>query len=121
MAKFLVGRVFFFELFPFSFHEFLVAKDLRLAKIYENRNNHVKESLLNGDVFAEMDIFLKEFASLFNEYLTFGGYPAVIKAEDFENKRMILKRAPKKVISSIKPVLPCFFQRFLSTDFFVQR
>ena len=25
MAKFLVGRVFFFELFPFSFHEFLVA------------------------------------------------------------------------------------------------
>jgi len=91
MAKFLVGRVFFFELFPFSFHEFLVAKDPRLAKIYENRNNHVKEFLLNGEVFAERDIFLKEFASLFNEYLTFGGYPAVIKAEDFETKRMILK------------------------------
>jgi len=26
MAKFLVGRVFFFKLFPFSFHEFLDAK-----------------------------------------------------------------------------------------------
>ena len=91
MAKFLVGRVFFFELFPFSFHEFLVAKDPRLAKIYENRNTHVKEFLLNGEVFAERDIFLKEFASLLNEYLTFGGYPAVIKADDYETKRMVLK------------------------------
>ena len=41
MAKFLVGRVFFFELFPFSFHEFLAAKDSRLAKIYEEKHGSV--------------------------------------------------------------------------------
>jgi len=91
MAKFLVGRVFFFELFPFSFHEFLVAKNLRLAKIYEEKNKTIKEFLSSGKAEVEKDIFLKEFAPFFDQYVIFGGYPAVIKAEDFETKRTILK------------------------------
>ncbi len=99
MAKFLVGRVFFFELFPFSFHEFLVAKNPRLAKVYEQKNNHIKEFLLDGKVSTERDIFLKEFTPLFNEYLAFGGYPAVIKAENFETKKMILKNIYDTYIS----------------------
>lgn len=99
MAKFLVGRVFFFELFPFSFHEFLAARDSRLAKIYEERNRCIKDFLLKGKVFIEKDIFLKEFAPLFNEYVTFGGYPAVIKAGNFETKRMILKNIYDTYIS----------------------
>jgi hypothetical protein len=99
VAKFLVGRVFFFELFPFSFHEFLVAKNERLARIYEDRNKRVKEFLLKGKTFAEKDIFLKEFTPLFNEYLTFGGYPAVIKARDIETRRVILKNIYDTYIS----------------------
>lgn len=99
MAKFLVGRVFFFELFPFSFHEFLTARDSRLAKIYEERNMRIREFLLKGKVSIEEDIFLKEFTPLFNEYVTFGGYPAVIKAADFETKRMILKNIYDTYIS----------------------
>ncbi|RJS84388.1 hypothetical protein CW706_04130, partial [Candidatus Bathyarchaeota archaeon] len=91
MAKFLVGRVFFFELFTFSFHEFLVARNERLARIYEERNKRIKEFLIGGEAFVERDIFLKEFAPLLNEYLIFGGYPAVIKAKDNETKRIILK------------------------------
>jgi hypothetical protein len=99
MAKFLVGRVFFFELFPFSFHEFLVAKDLRLAKIYEEKNKKVKEFLLNGKAEVEQDIFIKEIMPFFNQYVIFGGYPAVIKAEDFETRRMILKNIYDTYIS----------------------
>jgi predicted AAA+ superfamily ATPase len=99
MAQFLVGRVFFFELFPFSFHEFLVAKDLRLAKIYEEKNRKVKEFLLSGKAEVEQDIFIKEFMPFFNQYVIFGGYPAVIKAEDFETKRMILKNIYDTYIS----------------------
>lgn len=91
MARFLVGRVFFFELPPFSFHEFLVARDPRLARIYEERSKRIKEFLLKGEIALEEDIFLKEFAPLFNEYIAYGGYPAVIKARDTETKRMILK------------------------------
>ncbi len=99
MAKFLVGRVFFFELFPFSFHEFLVAKNKRLAKIYEGKNKCIKKFLIEGETSIERDIFLKEFIPLFNEYLIFGGYPAVIKARDRETKRVILKNIYDTYIS----------------------
>jgi predicted AAA+ superfamily ATPase len=100
MAKFLVGRVFFFELFQFSFHEFLTAKNPRLANVYKEKNNHIKEFLLNGTLFPiEKDIFQKEFIPLLNEYLTFGGYPAVIKTEDFETKKTILKNIYDTYIS----------------------
>ncbi|MCP8307949.1 MAG: ATP-binding protein [archaeon] len=98
MAKFLVGRVFFFELFPFNFHEFLTAKDPRLAKIYEEKNNMVKEFLSNK-VEVEKDIFLKELAPFFDQYVIFGGYSAVIKAEDFDTKRAILKNIYDTYIS----------------------
>lgn len=99
MARFLVGRVFFFELFPFSFHEFLTAKDLRLAKIYEEKNKKIKEFLLSGRAEVEKDIFLEEFAPFLVQYLLSGGYPAVIKAEDFETRRMILKNIYDTYIS----------------------
>jgi len=99
MARFLVGRVFFFELFPFSFHEFLAAKDSRLAKIYEEKNKKVKEFLMSGKADIERDIFLKEFDPFFDQYMIFGGYPAVIKAEDFETRRMILKNIYDTYIS----------------------
>jgi len=99
MARFLVGRVFFFELFPFSFHELLTAKDPRLAKIYEEKNKKVKEFLLSGKAEVWQDIFLNEFAPFFDQYVIFGGYPAVIKAEDLETKRMILKNIYDTYIS----------------------
>jgi len=91
MAKFLVGRVFFFELFPFSFHEFLTAKNPRLAKVYEDKNRSIREFLLGKEVRIGKDIFIRELEPLFGEYVMFGGYPAVIKAEDAETKKMILK------------------------------
>jgi len=91
--------VFFFELFPFNFHEFLVAEDSRLAKIYEEKNKKIKEFLLNGTTEVEKDIFLNEFTSPFEKYVTFGGYPAVIKSEDFETKRMVLKNIYATYIS----------------------
>jgi len=101
MARFLVGRVFFFELFPFSFHEFLVAKDPRLAKIYEEKNKSIKEFLQNGkaEISIEKDIFIKEFMPFFEQHIIFGGYPAVIKAEDLDTKRTILKNIYDTYIS----------------------
>ncbi len=93
MAKFLVGRVFFFEVFPFSFHEFLTTKDSRLANIYQEKNRQIKQFMLIGSSqnIETADIFHKEFISPLNEFLTFGGYPAVVTAQDAETKRIILK------------------------------
>lgn len=91
MAKFLVGRVFFFELFPFSFHEFLAAEDERLARIYVDENRKVREFVLGGKAEVGQGVFLKELAPFLNQYVIFGGYPAVIKAKDVDTRRMILK------------------------------
>ncbi|MBT0158528.1 ATP-binding protein [Candidatus Bathyarchaeota archaeon A05DMB-2] len=100
MAKFLVGRVFFFELLQFNFHEFLIAKNPRLANIYSEKNNQIKEFIINGTILPiEKDPFQKEFAPLLNEYLIFGGYPALIKAADPETKKMILKNIYDTYIS----------------------
>jgi len=101
MAKFLVGRVFIFELFPFNFHEFLTAKNPRLANIYREKNQQLKDFLLNGTTLTveTRDIFHNEFTPLLNEFLTFGGYPAVITAEDADTKKIILKNIYDTYIS----------------------
>ncbi|MGQ9719549.1 MAG: ATP-binding protein [Nitrososphaerales archaeon] len=99
MARFLVGRVFFFELLPFSLHEFLLSKDTRLARVYEEKNKKIKEFLLSGNTKIEKDAFLKELAPFLDQYVVFGGYPAVVKAEDLETKRMILKNIYDTYIS----------------------
>jgi len=99
MAKFLVGRIFFFNLFQFSFHEFLNAKDTRLAKIWEEKNKKIKDFLEDNVIELGKDIFLKEFNPFFNQYVIFGGYPAIITAEDLTTKRMILKNIYDTYIS----------------------
>jgi len=91
-SKYLVGRMFSFYLFPFSFGEFLRAKDGRLWRIYKKRNELVNNFILKGENFTvEKDIFLKDFEDLLEEFIIFGGYPEVIKTRDEETKRMIIK------------------------------
>ncbi|MFH1695894.1 MAG: ATP-binding protein [Candidatus Micrarchaeota archaeon] len=91
-AKYLVGRVFYFTLFPFSFGEFINAKNRMLGKIYNEKNKAVVDYILKGkNLDLEKDIFLKDILKLFEEYMLFGGYPEVIKTHDLETKKTILK------------------------------
>jgi hypothetical protein len=91
-AKFLVGRMFSFYLYQFSFEEFIKAKSDQLSYIYEERKNKVIDFILNGKDFKfTEDIFREDFRKLFEEYAIYGGYPEVIKAEDIETKKIILK------------------------------
>jgi predicted AAA+ superfamily ATPase len=122
MAKFLVGRVFFFELLPFNFHEFLTTKDLRLANIYVEKNIQIIDFLLKGTLPAmeTTDIFHREFTVLLNEFLTFGGYPAVVTASDAETKKMILKNiydtyVSKDVIEFLKVSDPSKYRCIVRT------
>ena len=92
LSKHLVGRVFSFYLFPFNFHEFLKARDERIAKIYEKRNSTVRNFILEGkELGIEEDIFLSDMQKFFEEYAVLGGYPEVIKGVDAETKRVVLK------------------------------
>ena len=92
-AKFLVGRLFSFELLPFNFFEFLNAKDKRIARIFAEKNGKIKQLILNEKDFEILkeDIFVNEILRYFEEFVVFGGYPEVIKARNEEEKKIILK------------------------------
>lgn len=92
LGKYLVGRVFFFELLPFSFKEFLQTRDKRLIKLYLEKKEKLNALIEDGQEFTPgKDIGHGEIWPYFKEYLQFGGYPEVIKAEDEETKKTILK------------------------------
>ncbi len=75
--KYLVGRIFVFELFPFSFKEFLSVKNERLLNIFEKSKygNEIK----------------KHLNELLGDYLLYGGYPEVVLSKTDNEKKIILK------------------------------
>jgi uncharacterized protein len=74
--KYLVGRVVNFELYAFSFLEFLRSKDNNLSEIY-----------LSLDYKEPM---LKKINKYFKEYLVYGGYPRIVLEKDLDNKKRLL-------------------------------
>ncbi len=75
--KYLVGRVNIFELYSFSFYEFLLAKDKNLSILYKTTDN--------------ADVYFKLLKPYFEEFLLFGGYPRVVLEEKKDVKIKLLK------------------------------
>jgi len=75
--KYLVGRIIVFELYPFSFQEFLSHKNEQLHKIYQNKD-------FKQTINQELQKYIKEF-------IKYGGYPRVVTATSDEEKKLILK------------------------------
>lgn len=75
----LAGRKFIFELFPLDFEEFLTFKKVNL-KTYQKlkKNKEITE--------VEYELYNK----LYDEYLEWGGFPAVVLAKDAKQKEQIL-------------------------------
>lgn len=86
LGKYLVGRVIFFNLYPFSFLEFLRAKGER----YEGLYKEIKVDL-NKKINIKKTVFLDELNNLLHEYLTFGSYPRVVLENNREKKKELLK------------------------------
>lgn len=111
-GKYLVGRMFKFFLYPFSFREFLLAKDKKLFNILWAR---FKDPL---DKFDPKNSFGKEINSrlekYFKEYLVFGGYPAVVLAKTKQEKTKILEsNLENYLLRDIKALLNLKTQREL--------
>jgi len=100
-AKFLVGRLFSFDLWQFSFGEFINTKSQQLYNVYKERSKLVKNFIYEGKNFSifKKDIFSKDFERLFEEYVIWGGYPEVLKTNDKETKKLILKNIYDTYIS----------------------
>ncbi len=73
----LAGRKFIFELFPFSFNEFLWAKNEALPILSSDQKISEYQLLHYGD--------------LFDEYIRFGGFPKVVLAKTVAEKEAQLK------------------------------
>ena len=90
--KYLVGRIFVFELYTLSFNEYLQFKNQKLFKIY-------KKGHLSG-------IYLEEINKVLKEYLSFGGYPRVALMNKKEDKKTILKNICNTyLLKEIKEIL----------------
>ena len=74
--KYLVGRIFIFKLFPFSFREFLRAKDDKIRSLYE-------KSAYGKQILSDLNNYLKE-------YMLYGGYPRAVLTNKSEEKKKVL-------------------------------
>jgi len=75
--KFLVGRIFVFELYPFSFKEFLRYKDERVYGVFKK-----------GKYSKEMIDMINKY---YDEFVIYGGYPRVVVSKDNEERKEVLK------------------------------
>jgi len=75
--KYLVGRIFTFNLFPFSFREFIVGKEPDLLSLYDQGN-------YGQNILQRLNAHLVEF-------LLYGGFPRVVTAKRNDEKKEVLK------------------------------
>jgi predicted AAA+ superfamily ATPase len=77
--KYLVGRIFVFQLPPFSFDEYLSYKEPKIfSKIY------AKTKPLSKPI-------IETILPHFNEFCIYGGYPRVIQSETPKDKELVLR------------------------------
>ena len=82
-----MGRVFYFNLLPFSFEEFLGTKEKEILSAYQETKDLIKDFTLP----KKPTIFEAKIAQYFDQFVLFGGYPEVIKTKNPETKQLILK------------------------------
>ncbi|RLJ02824.1 MAG: hypothetical protein DRP11_02605, partial [Candidatus Aenigmatarchaeota archaeon] len=86
LGAYLVGRVIFLNLYPFSFSEFLRSKDKKYLRLYER----IRVDLRN-EIEPKETVFLEDLNILLQEYLTFGSYPRIVLERSKEKKKELLK------------------------------
>lgn len=102
-GKYMVGRIVYFELLPFSFAEYLSTKDVRLLSLVND--NRVKlEKLLKGQKVVFKDeitsqAIKKTLSNLVYDYVVYGGYPSVVLAATNEIKATLLRNIFQTYIS----------------------
>ncbi len=76
--KYLVGRIFVFNLYPFSFEEYLSCKEQRLYNEIYTRKRLTRP-------------IIEKIMPYFTNFCIYGGYPRVILTEDKEEKGAVLR------------------------------
>ncbi len=85
--KYLVGRIFIFEMLPLDFEEYLSFRNGSYAEIYRENKIDIKSP-------KQLDLTKLQMETLgkyFEEYAIWGGYPAVAISKNEEEKKEVLK------------------------------
>lgn len=90
IGKYLVGRAIYFELLPLDFEEFLLWKAKDLHKVFIEYKEGLKHFVSSGKIDVN-PAFEKEFNTLLEEFILFGGFPAIVKESDESLKKDLLK------------------------------
>lgn len=91
-AKYLVGRLFSFYLWPLSFSESLKINS-DFFHSYQKIHQALYDFMLKGKNFKipDQDIWQNDLEKLFKEHAQWGGYPEIIKSKSAEIKYLVLK------------------------------
>ena len=86
--KYLVGRILVFNLYPFNFQEFLLAKDANYLRIYKKYKKQIGKF---RDIKLEISAPVhQKLLRYYEEYLLFGGYPRIVLENNYEAKKELL-------------------------------
>lgn len=88
-GKYLVGRMAKFVLQPFSFREFLLARDEKLAGLLNLRFKDILKQFNPKNALG--DALNSRLEKYLEEYILFGGYPAVVLSKTPEEKKKIIE------------------------------
>ena len=92
--KYLVGRVFLFDLYQFDFEEYLNTKEYNILNYYREKSKLIHDFLYAGREVENKNygvIFESELEKYFEEFCIYGGYPEVAISDNAEEKRTILE------------------------------
>lgn len=92
--KYLVGRVFLFDLYQFDFEEYLNTKEYNILNYYREKSKLIHDFLYAGREVEDKNcgvIFESELEKYFEEFCIYGGYPEVAISDNAEEKRTILE------------------------------
>ncbi|PIZ47899.1 hypothetical protein CO180_00950 [candidate division WWE3 bacterium CG_4_9_14_3_um_filter_41_6] len=102
-GKYMVGRLVYFELLPFSFTEYLSAKDENLLALIHDNSVKLKKLLKGEKVIFKDEVtsqtIKSALTSLLYEYVVYGGYPSVVLADNDEVKATLLRNIFQTYIS----------------------
>lgn len=92
-GKYLVGRLFSFNLFQLNFGEFLFPRSQNLMNFHSEKSEAIRRFIETGKSpdFGGPAIYERELSTAFEEFAVYGGYPAAVTAETEETKKIILK------------------------------
>lgn len=89
--RFLVGRIFVFNLYQLDFEEFLHFKQQDLLSVYLNYKKDIDLKSEKIKFLNVSTVLNNQFNKILEEFLLWGGYPRVVLAKNEEEKKLILK------------------------------